>query len=190
MPRVILIIDVCFVFLGSSRLCCEQSIHSSTRSYTQNNNRGGYNKGDVDDTAATDDITLQYDMQYYQSEVVVSDGGASMLSIEWTNQHGCGGNEQGDPHKLNCDIILQYMAVPVVLDRAASASTQYVVLLSLPLSHEWTYFSALFWDADSHTGPDVLPRQLCCILSFKHVMQVSTVSLTNTRATNHTNNQV
>jgi hypothetical protein len=47
------------------------------------------------------------------------------MAIEWTNQHGCGGNEQGDPHKLNCDIILQYMAVPVVLDRAAQLNSNY-----------------------------------------------------------------
>jgi hypothetical protein len=33
----------------------------------------------------------------------------SILGIEWTNQHGCGGNELGDPHKLNCEIVIQYM---------------------------------------------------------------------------------
>ena len=33
----------------------------------------------------------------------------SELSVEWTNQHGCGGNEASDPHKLNCELILQYM---------------------------------------------------------------------------------
>ena len=31
-----------------------------------------------------------------------------MLQIEWTNQHGCGGNEGNDPHKLNCNVVLQY----------------------------------------------------------------------------------
>lgn len=31
------------------------------------------------------------------------------LVIEWTNQHGCGGNENNDPHKLNCNIVIQYM---------------------------------------------------------------------------------
>jgi len=31
------------------------------------------------------------------------------LLIEWTNQHGCGGNEDNDPHKLNCNIVIQYM---------------------------------------------------------------------------------
>ena len=29
--------------------------------------------------------------------------------MEWTNQHGCGGNEDSDPHKLNCNLVLQYM---------------------------------------------------------------------------------
>lgn len=79
---------------------------------SQNNNRGGYNKGDVDDTAAGNDWNKQYDFIYYESEADTSDGGKSQLTVEWTNQHGCGGNEQGDPHKLNCDIVLQYMCVP------------------------------------------------------------------------------
>ena len=29
--------------------------------------------------------------------------------VEWTNQHGCGGDEDSDPHKLNCNVVLQYM---------------------------------------------------------------------------------
>lgn len=48
------------------------------------------------------------------------------MQIEWTNQHGCGGSEEGDPHKLNCDIIIQYMAVPVVAERGVtSTGTEY-----------------------------------------------------------------
>ena len=35
--------------------------------------------------------------------------GQSLLTVEWTNQHGCGGDEDTDPHKLNCNIVLQYM---------------------------------------------------------------------------------
>ena len=40
------------------------------------------------------------------------------MNIEWTNQHGCGGDEDKDPHKLNCNIVIQYLcqddaAVPV-----------------------------------------------------------------------------
>ena len=34
------------------------------------------------------------------------------MTMEWTNQHGCGGNEQTDEHKLNCEIVIQYMCVP------------------------------------------------------------------------------
>ena len=48
---------------------------------SQNNNRGGYNVGPG------------Y-MYYYTG---------SILSIEWTNQHECGGSQS------NCDLILQYM---------------------------------------------------------------------------------
>ena len=35
--------------------------------------------------------------------------GTSELMFEWTNQHGCGGSEADDPHKLNCNIVIQYM---------------------------------------------------------------------------------
>ena len=35
--------------------------------------------------------------------------GQSILTLEWTNQHGCGGNEETDPQKQNCNIVLQYM---------------------------------------------------------------------------------
>lgn len=92
---------------------------------SQNNNRGGYNVGDRgfeaftggDTNTGSDasfrepaflyntansvvDTKLQYQMVYYEG---------SELSMEWTNQHGCGGNEGSDPQKLNCDIIIQYM---------------------------------------------------------------------------------
>ena len=29
--------------------------------------------------------------------------------MEWTNQHGCGGNEDTDPQKQNCNMVLQFM---------------------------------------------------------------------------------
>ena len=48
--------------------------------------------------------------QYFQSSDTGS--GKSYLTVEWTNQHGCGGNEDTDPHKLNCNIVLQYMCQP------------------------------------------------------------------------------
>ena len=31
------------------------------------------------------------------------------MTIEWTNQHACGGNEDNDPHKPNCNLVIQYM---------------------------------------------------------------------------------
>ena len=37
------------------------------------------------------------------------DQGQSIMTVEWTNQHGCGGNELNDPQKQNCHMILQYM---------------------------------------------------------------------------------
>jgi len=29
--------------------------------------------------------------------------------LEWTSQHGCGGNEANDPQQLNCNYVVQYM---------------------------------------------------------------------------------
>jgi hypothetical protein len=79
----------------------------------QNNNRGGYNVGDKSATAATTggsapstiyneaDTTsaIQYPLVYYEGSIV---------QIEWTNQHGCGGNSIDDPALQNCNIVLQY----------------------------------------------------------------------------------
>jgi len=80
---------------------------------SQNNNRGGYNVGDKSATAATTggsapstiyneaDTTsaIQYPLVYYEGSIV---------QIEWTNQHGCGGNSIDDPALQNCNIVLQY----------------------------------------------------------------------------------
>lgn len=77
---------------------------------SQNNNRGGYNVGDLTDAAfnagATDDNSPfpnglskgQYSMMFYEG---------SHFTIEWTNQHGCGGEEGSDPNKLNCNLVFQ-----------------------------------------------------------------------------------
>lgn len=81
--------------------------------YSQNNNNGGYaceravgdgtflseNKtatfSAVDvTTGSTTTFTQQFKMYYYSG---------SVLPIEWTNQHGCGGNS-----KVSCEIVLQY----------------------------------------------------------------------------------
>eukprot|EP00043_Microstomoeca_roanoka_P013944 m.137221 g.137221 ORF g.137221 m.137221 type:complete len:750 (-) comp15888_c0_seq3:485-2734(-) len=80
---------------------------------SQNNNRGGYNKGDNSVDAFTD-YTGQFDMTFYMSHpsAETTGEGRSILSVEWTNQHGCGGNDHNDPHKLNCNLVLQYMCLP------------------------------------------------------------------------------
>ena len=58
-------------------------------------------------------LTLKYKLylftiqKYYQSGA--SEDATSLLTIEWTNQHACGGNEDNDPHKPNCNLVIQYM---------------------------------------------------------------------------------
>lgn len=37
------------------------------------------------------------------------DQGKSFLTVEWTNQHGCGGDQKNLQQKQNCALILQYM---------------------------------------------------------------------------------
>ncbi|KAH9496348.1 Protein DD3-3 [Bulinus truncatus] len=79
---------------------------------SQNNNRGGYNVGDKTDAASGTDEQNQYNMKYFQSsnwKTISNNGGKSFLTVEWTNQHGCGGNEDTSPQKQNCALILQYM---------------------------------------------------------------------------------
>jgi len=83
---------------------------------SQNNNRGGYNVGDRTDAAfnggnPTGGLTpaqvldpsvntaAQYQMAFYEG---------SQLHLEWTNQHGCGGNEKNDTQKMNCNMVIQY----------------------------------------------------------------------------------
>ncbi|XP_070559547.1 protein DD3-3-like [Ptychodera flava] len=85
---------------------------------SQNNNRGGYNVGDVGDDPS-DDESEQYRMQFFQS----SGQGESYLTIEWTNQHGCGGSEDNDPHKTNCNMVLQYMCQEDVNSATGSDDT-------------------------------------------------------------------
>ncbi|OWF51651.1 protein DD3-3-like [Mizuhopecten yessoensis] len=79
---------------------------------SQNNNRGGYNVGDATQEKAGNDEGEQYRMKYFQSgswKTKTNDAGKSFLSVEWTNQHGCGGNEDTNPQKQNCHLVLQYM---------------------------------------------------------------------------------
>jgi len=74
---------------------------------SQNNNRGGYNVGDKTDQAAGGNAANQYQMKYFASGATAKD--VSTLIVEWTNQHGCGGNDDTNPSKLNCDVTIQYM---------------------------------------------------------------------------------
>eukprot|EP00052_Salpingoeca_macrocollata_P005045 m.45054 g.45054 ORF g.45054 m.45054 type:complete len:771 (-) comp14625_c0_seq1:345-2657(-) len=94
---------------------------------SQNNNRGGYNKGDRTDQAFQDTgnnlngYNDQYHMSYFMSaNPAVDPNSRSVLTIEWTNQHGCGGNEHGDAHKLNCQLVFQYMCLPDFLNEGGS----------------------------------------------------------------------
>lgn len=53
-----------------------------------------------------------FQQKYFQSgpwKSYTNDAGKSILSVEWTNQHGCGGDEDTNPQKQNCHLILQYM---------------------------------------------------------------------------------
>jgi len=74
---------------------------------SQNNDKGGYNVGEKTVTDAEDEFD-QYNMAYFQSSAIsrVSDTGEgdSYLTIEWTNQHGCGSEQ-----KSVCNVVLQYM---------------------------------------------------------------------------------
>ncbi|KAK7102364.1 protein DD3-3-like [Littorina saxatilis] len=87
---------------------------------SQNNNRGGYNVGDSGSAASTNE-TQQYRMKYFQSDS--SAAGKSVLTVEWTNQHGCGGNEDSNPQKQNCILVLQYACQDDVDDARGQADT-------------------------------------------------------------------
>jgi hypothetical protein len=81
---------------------------------SQNNNRGGYNAGDKDTGAFGSEQEIYY-MKYWQS----GQEEGTYLTVEWTNQHGCGGNEDNDPHKLNCNMVIQYMVMDYDPDETA-----------------------------------------------------------------------
>ena len=54
---------------------------------------------------------------YFQSGPSVNrltGAGASQLILDWTIQHGCGGNEDTDPQKQNCNLVLQFMCEDAV----------------------------------------------------------------------------
>ncbi|XP_055882286.1 protein DD3-3-like isoform X2 [Biomphalaria glabrata] len=76
---------------------------------SQNNNRGGYNVGDKTDLQSGATEENQYNMKYFQSSNWETGKGKTFLTLEWTNQHGCGGNSANSQQKQNCMLILQYM---------------------------------------------------------------------------------
>eukprot|EP01038_Epipyxis_sp_PR26KG_P005588 gene5588-7716_t len=101
---------------GSNDRNCERNVNRNNENRlfnSQNNNNGGYacqrGVGDgtfqaedgsatfsaVDSTTGDTTTFTQNKRMYYYS--------GSVLPIEWTNQHGCGGNS-----KVNCEIVLQY----------------------------------------------------------------------------------
>lgn len=86
---------------------------------SQNNERGGYNVGDATKSPAGNDESKQYRMKYFQSSV----NGDSFLDVEWTNQHGCGGNEDTHPQKKNCQLIMQYMCQDEVSSATGTDNT-------------------------------------------------------------------
>ena len=71
----------------------------------QNNNRGGYNVGDVTDTAAGNNKENQNRAIYFESTAEAP----TEIQIEWWNQHGCGKRDENDGNWVNCQIVLQYM---------------------------------------------------------------------------------
>lgn len=71
---------------------------------SQNNQRGGYNVGDSGSLPFSTE-SEQYQMKYFQSGT----SSQSILNIEWTEQHGCGSDDQDNSSKQNCALILQYM---------------------------------------------------------------------------------
>lgn len=100
---------------GSNNKLSEESnnVNNNKRVFdSENNNKGGYQVGDrcersCDETP--DDTNQQYDetvpgamegtMEYIKG---------SELYIEWTNQHGCGSELEGNTNVL-CAVVLQYM---------------------------------------------------------------------------------
>lgn len=92
---------------------------------SQNNNKGGYNVGDQGADPSNNEGG-QYRMKYFQSgpfKTLNNNAGKSYLEMEWTNQHGCGGNEDTNPQKQNCQMILQYMCQDDVDSSTGTANT-------------------------------------------------------------------
>jgi len=101
---------------GSNNRCNEQSANrqNGNRQFdSQNNNRGGYNKGDNGVNGFNspgDNDNDQYDQMYNPDnggdldnihyDMMYMEG--SMLRMTWTSQHGCGNA------KNNCNMVIQF----------------------------------------------------------------------------------
>ena len=96
---------------GSNDRNCERNANRNNANRlfnSQNNAAGGYacdrgvgnedfqNENDEHTFTKSDGTTFTQSKRMYYYE-------GSMLPIEWTNQHGCGGNS-----KISCEIVLQY----------------------------------------------------------------------------------
>ncbi|CAF1590822.1 unnamed protein product [Adineta ricciae] len=79
---------------------------------SQNNDKGGYNVPDATSTPFGTNASLQYYLKFFQS----GQNGKTYLRFVWTNQHGCGGDEETNPTKQTCNIILQYMCQDADVD--------------------------------------------------------------------------
>ena len=51
--------------------------------------------------------------------------------MEWTNQHGCGGNEDSNPQKQNCVLVLQYACQDDVSDPRGKTDSQLMIAPSV-----------------------------------------------------------
>lgn len=101
---------------GSNDRNCERNVNRNNGNRlfdSQNNNNGGYacDRGVGDEDFQPEDDQVPFtDLDsntgevetFYQSKRIYYYEG-SILPIEWTNQHGCGGNS-----KLNCEMVIQY----------------------------------------------------------------------------------
>lgn len=102
---------------GSNNRFNEQSATRRTNNRvfdSQNNNRGGYNKGVIGANAPNDRNKLQEAEQHHLSFMMSSADAPTILPVRWTSQHGSGGNEDTNPNKMNSNFVIQYMCKPKV----------------------------------------------------------------------------
>ena len=70
---------------------------------SQNNNHGGYNVAEKTSEKNRAE-SAQYKPQYFASGHAMP----SELTLEWYDQHGCGGKAPGDPNWVDCQVVIQY----------------------------------------------------------------------------------